>query len=171
VTATISLIVAASQNGVIGKDGALPWHIREDMLRFKRLTMGRPCIMGRKTWVSIPKKPLPGRTNIVVSRNDAFEAAGARVANSLDAALEIAAEENPSEIMIIGGESIYAKALPRAGRIYFTEVAGNFEGDAFFPQANPYEWRQVSSEGPFDEKTLRYRHLTLERINPANTGH
>ena len=93
------------------------------------------------------------------------------MANSLDAALKIAAEENPSEIMIIGGEAIYAKALPLAGRIYFTEVAGNFEGDAFFPQANPHEWRQVSSEGPFEEETLRYRCLTLERIYLANTGH
>ena len=160
----ISLIVAASQNGVIGKDGALPWYIREDMMRFKRLTMGHPCIMGRKTWDSIPKKPLPGRTNIVVTRNEAFEAEGARVAHSFDAALEIAREENPSEIMIIGGEAIYAEALAHAGRIYFTEVAGNFEGDAFFPKANPYEWRQVASEGPFDEGQIRYRALTLERI-------
>ncbi len=84
----ISLIVAASQNGVIGRDGALPWYIREDMMRFKRLTMGHPCIMGRKTWDSIPKKPLPGRANIVVTRNEAFEAEGARVAHSFDAALE-----------------------------------------------------------------------------------
>jgi len=160
----ISLIVAASQNGVIGKNGALPWRIREDMVRFKRLTMGHPCIMGRKTWDSIPKKPLPGRTNIVVTRNNAFEAEGARVANSFDAALEIAAEENPSEIMIIGGEGVYAEALPLAGRIYFTEVAGNFEGDAFFPQVNANEWQQVSSEGPFEEETLRYRYLTLERV-------
>jgi len=163
VTATISLIVAASQNGVIGKDGALPWHIREDMVRFKRLTMGHPCIMGRKTWDSIPKKPLPGRTNIVVTRNDAFAAEGARVANSLDEALKIAAEESPSEIMIIGGEAIYAEALPHAGRIYFTEVEGHFEGDAFFPRANASEWRLVSGEGPFGEAPLRYRFMTLER--------
>jgi dihydrofolate reductase len=160
----ISLIVAASQNGVIGKDGALPWRIREDMARFKRLTMGHPCIMGRKTWDSIPKKPLPGRTNIVVTRNDALKAEGALVASSFEAALEIAMEEKPTEIMIIGGAAIYAEALARAGRIYFTEVAGSIEGDAFFPQSNPYEWRQVSTEGPFEEETHRYRYLTLERV-------
>ena len=159
----ISLIVAASENGVIGKDGALPWRIREDVLRFKKLTMGHPCIMGRKTWDSIPNKPLPGRTNIVVTRNEAFQTEGAHLARSLDAALTIAREEIPSEIMIIGGEAIYGEALPLANRIYFTEVAGNFEGDAFFPQTNPYEWRQVANEGPFDEGSLRYRHLTLER--------
>ena len=88
-TAPVSLIVAASQNGVIGKDGALPWRISEDMKRFKRLTMGHPCIMGRKTWDSIPDKPLPGRTNIVVTRNKAFAADGARLADSFEAALEI----------------------------------------------------------------------------------
>ncbi|MGY9107832.1 MAG: dihydrofolate reductase [Alphaproteobacteria bacterium] len=159
----ISLIVAASQNGVIGKDGALPWRIREDMARFKRLTMGHPCIMGRKTWDSIPKKPLPGRTNIVVTRNDALTAEGALVASSFEAALEFAMEENPTEIMIIGGAAIYAEALARAGRIYFTEVAGHIEGDAFFPQANPHEWRQVLTEGPFEEEAHRYRYLTLER--------
>jgi dihydrofolate reductase len=159
----ISLIVAASENGVIGKDGGLPWRIREDMLRFKKLTMGHPCIMGRKTWGSIPNKPLPGRTNIVVTRNESFQSEGARLARSLEAALAIAREEAPSEIMIIGGEEIYREALPLADRIYFTEVTGNFEGDAFFPQANPYEWRQVASEGPFDEGSVRYRHLTLER--------
>ena len=163
-TAPISLIVAASQNGVIGKDGALPWRISEDMKRFKRLTLGHPCIMGRKTWDSIPKKPLSGRTNIVVTRNKAFAAEGARAANSLEAALEIAREENPSEIMIIGGEALYAKALPLAKRIYFTEVAGNFEGDAFFPRANASEWRAVSSEGPFGEALLRYRFMTMERV-------
>lgn len=160
----ISLIVAASQNGVIGKDGALPWRIREDMARFKRLTMGHPCIMGRKTWDSIPKKPLPGRTNIVVTRNDALKAEGALVASSFEAALEIAMEENPTEIMIIGGAAIYADALARAGRIYFTEVSGHFDGDAFFPQANSYEWSAVSSEGPFEEGEIRYRYLTLERV-------
>ncbi len=170
-TPVISLIVAASENGVIGKDGALPWRIAEDMARFKRLTMGHPCIMGRKTWASIPKKPLPGRTNVVVTRNDALKADGARLASSFEAALEIAKEENPSEIMIIGGAAIYAEALPVSGRIYFTEVAGNFEGDAFFPQANPYEWRQVSSEGPFEEEELRYRYLTLERVYLASTSH
>ncbi len=163
-TAPVSLIVAASQNGVIGKDGALPWRLPEDMKRFKKLTMGHPCIMGRKTWDSLPDKPLPGRTNIVVTRNEAISPEGAEVANSFEAALEIARRENPEEIMIIGGAAIYAEALPQANRIYFTEVAGHIMGDAFFPQANPSEWRAVSGEGPFLEGTTQYRYLTLERV-------
>ena len=165
-TAPVSLIVAASQNGVIGKDGALPWRISEDMKRFKRLTMGHPCIMGRKTWDSLTNKPLPGRTNIVVTRNKAFAAEGAKVANTFEAALEIARQENPDEIMVIGGAAIYAEALPHANRIYFTEVAGHVEGDAFFPQADASEWRAVSGEGPFVEGISQYRFLTLERVSP-----
>ena len=162
-TAPVSLIVAASQNGVIGKDGALPWRISEDMKRFKRLTMGHPCIMGRKTWDSIPDKPLPGRTNIVVTRNKAFAADGAKLADSFEAALEIARKENPVEIMVIGGEAIYAAALPYANRMYFTEVKGHFDGDAFFPKADASEWNAVAGEGPFVEGITQYRFLTLER--------
>jgi len=163
-TAPVSLIVAASRNGVIGMGGALPWRISADMKRFKRLTMGHPCIMGRKTWDSLPNKPLPGRTNIVVTRNKAFAAEGAKAADSFEAALEIARQEDPAEIMVIGGEAIYAEALPYANRIYFTEVGRHFEGDAFFPRANASEWRAVSGEGPFLEGILEYRFLTLERV-------
>jgi dihydrofolate reductase len=119
--------------------------------------------MGRKTWDSIPNKPLSGRTNIIVTRNPSLVAEGARIANSFDAALEIAGQENPSEIMVIGGAALYAEALPRAHRIYFTEVAGNIRGDAFFPPANAADWQGVSSEGPFHDGTNSYRFLNLER--------
>jgi dihydrofolate reductase len=163
-TAPVSLIVAASQNGAIGKGGSLPWRIPEDMKRFKSLTMGHPCIMGRKTWDSIPDKPLPGRTNIVVTRNETFAAEGAKAANSFKEALEIARQEDPAEIMVIGGEAIYAEALAHANRIYFTEVKGYVDGDAFFPRANANEWSAVSSEGPFLEGTTEFRFLTLERV-------
>ncbi|MEY4879208.1 MAG: hypothetical protein RJB62_677 [Pseudomonadota bacterium] len=158
----LSLVVAASDNGVIGKNGALPWRIPADMKRFKALTLGHPCIMGRKTWDSLPRKPLPGRTNIVVTRNAVFAAEGARVAHSLQQALDIAREERPTEIMVIGGEAIYAEALNGADRIYLTKVEGAFEGDALFPALNA-NWLEVASEGPFSEGPLRYRFVTLER--------
>ena len=159
----ISLVVAASENGVIGKDGRLPWRIKDDMQRFKRLTMGHPCIMGRKTWDSIPKRPLPGRTNIVVTRNPALEAEGARTARSFEEALAIAREENPSEIMVIGGEAIYEAALPHADRIYLTRVFGEYEGDALFTVPKGDEWREISREGPFEEQGVRYTYVLLER--------
>jgi dihydrofolate reductase len=163
VTSTISLIVAASENGVIGKDGALPWRLPDDMKRFKRITMGHPCIMGRKTWDSLPRKPLPGRTNIVVTQNPNFAAPGARVAHSFDEALAIAREEVPSEIMVIGGEAIYAAALPSARRIHLTEVSGTFDGNAFFTPPRDGGWRTVEVIGPLEDGPLIYRYITLEK--------
>ena len=164
-SAPVTLVVAVAENGVIGKDGALPWRIPEDMRRFKRLTMGKPVIMGRKTWDSLPRKPLPGRTNIVVTRNKDFRAEGARVAGSLTEAAEIAREEKPEAVMVIGGEAIYAEALPRANRIELTEVAGAFEGDAFFPKFDRGAWREIAREGPFREGDVGYSFVTLERIS------
>jgi len=163
VTPTISLVVAASENGVIGKGGNLPWRIKDDMARFKRVTMGHPCIMGRKTWDSIPKKPLPGRSNIVVTRNAEFTAEGARVVMSFDEALDAAREESPVEIMVIGGEAIYREALARARRIYFTRVEGAFDGDAFFELPRGDGWREVSHEGPFEEGSTKFSYVLLER--------
>jgi dihydrofolate reductase len=125
--------------------------------------------MGRKTWESIPKRPLAGRTNIVVTRNANFNATGARAAHSFEIALAIAREENPSEIMVIGGEAIYAAALPAAYRIHLTEVAGFFDGDAFFPAIDRAAWRESLSEGPFHEGPLAYRFVTLERVTPIRT--
>ena len=164
-SAPVTLVVAVAENGVIGKDGALPWRIPEDMRRFKRLTMGKPVIMGRKTWDSLPRKPLPGRTNIVVTRNKDFRAEGARVAGSLTEAVEIAREEKPEAVMVIGGEAIYAEAMPPADRIELTEVAGAFEGVAFFPKFDRGTWREIAREGPFHKGDVGYSFVTLERIS------
>ena len=124
----VSLVVAMADNGVIGKNGALPWHIPEDMRHFKALTVGKPCIMGRKTWDSLPRKPLPERENIVVARDHAFRVEGAVVAHTVEEAFAHA--EGAAEICVIGGAEIYKAALPRATRIDLTEVHRAFDGDA-----------------------------------------
>ena len=160
-TTHISLVLAMASNGIIGKNGALPWRIADDMRRFKSLTMGKPCIMGRKTWDSLPKKPLPGRTNIVITRDANFAGEGAVVVNSLDEALARAAAENPDEIMIIGGAEIYKAVLPRATRIHLTEVEGDFEGDARLAPFDPSIWKEISRERhPGD---IAFSYVTLER--------
>ena len=159
----ITLIVAVAENRVIGAKGGLPWRLPEDLKRFKRLTLGKPCIMGRKTWDSLPMKPLPGRTNIVVTRDPAFNAPGAVTAPSFEGALAIARSENPPEIMVIGGEAIFAAALPLAHRIHLTEVAAAPEGDAFMPELDPAHWRAIAREGPFESAGLSYVFVTLER--------
>ena len=158
----ISLILAMSSNGVIGADGALPWRIAEDMRRFKALTMGKPCIMGRKTWDSLPKKPLPGRINIVVTRDAHFAADGAVVVHSVDDALALAAAEKPDEIMVIGGAEIYKAALPRATRIHLTEVEGDFEGDARMPPFDPAVWKEVSRERHVSDG-VAFSYVTLQK--------
>ena len=160
----IALVVAASENGVIGAAGTLPWHIPEDLRRFKALTLGKPCIMGRKTWQSLPRKPLPGRTNIVVSRDPAFRAEGARLATDFESALRLAAQENPHEIAVIGGENIFAAALPYAHRIHFTEIAGHIAGDAFMPRFDRSEWRETGRDGPHQSGHLSYSFVTLEKL-------
>jgi dihydrofolate reductase len=159
----IVLVVAVAENGVIGNHGALPWRIAEDLRRFKMLTTGKPVIMGRKTWDSLPKKPLPGRANIVVTRDPAFRAPGASVAPSFEAALAEAEKEHPIEIMVIGGVAIFAAALPHASRIELTEVAARPEGDAFMPAIDRALWRETAREGPFQEGDLRYDFVTLDR--------
>ena len=159
----ITLIVAAAENGVIGRHGALPWRIPEDLRRFKALTMGKPVIMGRKTWDSLPKRPLVGRTNIVVTRNSSLRAEGAEVAHSFDEALAIAAKGKPDEIMVIGGEALFAAALPLARRMHLTEVAGAPEGDAFMPVFDRSLWRETARDGPHVTGEVRYSFVTLER--------
>ncbi len=159
----LTLVVAVAKNGVIGNKGALPWRIPDDLKRFKALTLGKPCIMGRKTWDSLPKKPLPGRTNIIVTRDPDFRAEGAQVAHSFEEALGIAARGTPDEIMIIGGEAIFAAALPLAQRIALTEVMATPEGDTFMPPFAPTEWLETRREGPHEAGILRYAFVTLER--------
>lgn len=139
----ISLVVAAARNGVIGRDGRMPWHISSELKRFKALTMGKPVIMGRRTWDSLPKRPLPGRRNIVVTRARDFDATEAERAASMAEALALAGEM--PEVMVIGGGQIYEAALPLATRIYLTEVDLSPEGDTVFPTPDPQAWREVSA--------------------------
>jgi len=157
-TPPISLIVARADNGVIGADGGLPWRLPDDLKRFKHLTLGKPCIMGRRTWESLPKKPLPGRTNIVVTRNPSFVAEGARVVHSFGEAIMLAASENPPEIMVIGGADIFAAALPRAARVHLTEVHATPAGDVILPPFEPSVWHETAREGG-----LTHSYVTLER--------
>jgi len=138
----VSLIVARAENGVIGADGKLPWRIPADMKWFKANTLGKPVIMGRKTWESLPKRPLPERRNIVISRDAAYRAEGADVVISLGAALALCA--GADEVMVIGGAEIYALALNLASRIYLTRVHAAPAGDAHLPEFSHAEWREIS---------------------------
>ncbi len=150
----ISLVVAASRNGVIGRDGGLPWHISSDLKLFKQITLGKPVIMGRKTWDSLPRKPLPGRRNIVISRKADFLTEGAEMATSADEALALAKIDNPAEVAVIGGGEIYRLFWPLADQIYLTEVDLEVEGDTLFPMINPVEWELLETtkyeRGPKD---------------------
>lgn len=154
----IALVVAMGQNRAIGADGALPWHLSSDMRYFRKVTMGKPIVMGRLTFASLGR-PLPGRTNIVLTRNAAFEPPGAIMAYSLEEALDVAhkvaAEDGVDEIMVIGGEDVFRAVLPQAGRIYLTEVEARPEADTWFPELDRHEWREVSRErheaGPKDD--------------------
>jgi dihydrofolate reductase len=162
----ISLVVARAENGVIGAGGALPWRLDGDLPRFKQITLGKPCIMGHKTWDSLPRKPLPGRTNIVLTRDAAFAAEGAVVAHALDEALEFAASENPAEIMVIGGADIFAAALPLASKIHLTEVHSAPAGDVFLPGFPAEIWRETARLTPGPS----HSYVTLERRLLAGGG-
>ena len=157
-----SLIVARARNGTIGKDNGMPWHLPADLAHFKRTTLGRPVIMGRRTWESIGRA-LPGRRNIVVSRTPGFHAPGAEVVASLsDAWRAVAGAE---EAFVIGGAQLYEEALATADRIYLTDIAGDVPGDTFFPPLPPGAWREtVLGEQPADDRNrFALRFLLLER--------
>jgi dihydrofolate reductase len=139
----VSLVAALARNRVIGAGNRLPWHLPEDLRRFKRLTMGAPVIMGRKTHESIGK-PLPGRRNIVVTRQPGARWEGCEVAGSLEAAL--AAAGDAPEVFVIGGAELYAAALPRADRLHLTLIDAEYEGDALFPEFDPAGWRETARE-------------------------
>jgi dihydrofolate reductase len=143
VSAPIALIAAVARNGAIGVANALPWRLSSDLKRFKALTMGKPLIMGRKTFASVGK-PLSGRLSIVVTREATFAAEGVEVAHDLTAALALARAHDASEIMIGGGGEIYAQTIGMADRLYITEVGLEPEGDAVFPRISASEWREVS---------------------------
>jgi len=139
----ITLVVAVADSGVIGRDNTLPWHLPEDLRRFKRLTLGKPVVMGRKTFESIGK-PLPDRRNIVVTRDANYHADGVTVVHDMDAALRAAAEA--AEIMVIGGAELFRMFLPRAGRIHLTRVHGNIQGDVLWPALDD-SWQMIEREG------------------------
>lgn len=162
----LCLIVAVSRNGVIGLNNQLPWHLPEDLKYFKSVTMGKPIVMGRKTYDSIGR-PLPGRTNIVITRDASWSAPGVEVAQTLEAALELGVTAckaaGAEEIMVIGGEQIYRMTLDSAERLYLTQVDAEVEGDAFFPEIDPKIWNQVSVQVPEKTDTHPYRFLILDR--------
>ena len=163
----LALVVAKARNGVIGRAGKLPWRIRSDMAWFKANTLGKPVIMGRKTWESLPKRPLPGRTNIVLSRDLSFETQGALVCEDLSEALQIgreqAADDGVDEVCVIGGAALFEAALPKARRLYLTEVEAEVEGDVFFPAFDEADWSEVRREarptGEEDEYPFVFRIL------------
>ena len=152
---SVALVVAIAENGVIGREGGLPWRLSTDMKRFKAVTMGKPVIMGRKTWESIGR-PLPGRRNVVITRNAGFVAEGAECVPSLDAALALAgAGQAGVEVCVIGGGEIYRQALPMADILHVTHVHAALDGDAFFPPIDPEMWAEVSREAvPAGEKDV-----------------
>lgn len=172
----VALIVAVARNGVIGRNGDLPWRLSSDLKLFRRLTMGKPIIMGRRTWDTLHRKPLDGRDNIVVTRDRSFRPAGATVVHSIKDAIaagrKAAAAGGAEEIMVIGGAEIYRAALPCAGRLYWTEVDADPEGDTHFPATDRSAWREVRREdiprGAKDEYEARL--VVLDRMEPPAGG-
>jgi dihydrofolate reductase len=156
----ISMIVARSRNHVIGRDNQMPWKISADLQFFKRVTMGHPVIMGRKTWESIGR-PLPGRRNIVVSRNASYQATGGELVGSLDEALKSLTEF--PRVFVIGGEQLFTQAFPKADRLYITEIDMDVEGgDTFFEVPNESDWKEVERT-PGSEGDITFSFITLER--------
>jgi dihydrofolate reductase len=156
----ISMIVARSRNHVIGRDNQMPWKISADLQFFKRVTMGHPVIMGRKTWESIGR-PLPGRRNIVVSRNADYEATGGELVGSLDEALKSLSEFE--RVFVIGGEQLFTQAFPKADRLYITEIDLDIDGgDTFFEVPNASDWKEVERT-PGSEGDISFSFITLER--------
>ncbi|MEO9338087.1 dihydrofolate reductase [Mesorhizobium sp. SB112] len=160
----IALYVAIAEGGVIGRQGGLPWKLSTDMKRFKATTMDKPIVMGRKTWESFPKRPLPGRLNIVVTRDANYRAEGAEVTGSVEEAIALAKTRGRctgiGEIAVIGGGEIYRQALPIADRLHVTHVLAKIDGDTFFPPIDSAQWHVVSSldvpAGEKDSHATRY---------------
>lgn len=162
----ISLVAAVAENNVIGREGGLPWRLPADLKHFKAITMGKPIVMGRKTFESIGR-PLRGRRNIIITRQADYAVENAEVAGDIDSAIALA-EEDAEEIMVVGGAEIYRATLPRAGRIYLTRVKADPEGDTYFPDLDWDEWDEVERED-FDAEgdTPAYSFLVLDRRSPA----
>lgn len=165
----LAIVVARAANGVIGRDGDLPWRLKSDLALFKANTLGKPIIMGRKTWDSLPRKPLPGRMNVVLSRDGSFEPEQAVVCESFMEAVQMAREQaeddGAGEVCVIGGRSLFEAALPKAKRLYLTDVAAEVEGDVRFPDFDESAWTEVRREehpaGEGDDHAFVFR--VLER--------
>lgn len=165
--ANLALIAACDRNRVIGRDNGMPWHLPEDLRRFKQLTMGAPVVMGRKTFESILAslgRPLPGRRNLVVSRSASFTQTDVTTYRSLDAALEATAAE--PRVFVIGGGELYALAMSQASTIHLTEIDAAHEGDTHFPPIDPREWRETAREAHVSAgaEGLRFAFVTYERV-------
>ncbi len=162
----IAYVVAMDENRVIGRDNDLPWRLPDDMRWFREKTMGKPCIMGRKTYDSLPERfrPLPGRLNIVVTRNRDYQAPGAIVVFSVDEALQAAGDAE--EVIIVGGGELFRRLLPVVDRLYLTQVHGAVAGDIFFPAYDPSQWRETfRQEHPADERhAMPFMWLILDRV-------
>jgi dihydrofolate reductase len=158
----LAIVAALSRNGVIGRDNRLPWHLPDDLRHFKRLTLGRPIVMGRRTFESLPGL-LPDRTHVVVTRDRAFAAPGARVVHSFEEAIAAAGGD---EVLVVGGAELYAQALPHAQRLYLTLVEAEMSGDAHFPPIDWGEWREVAREehGSDAKHAFPFAFVTLERV-------
>ncbi|MEA2093665.1 MAG: dihydrofolate reductase [Pseudomonadota bacterium] len=161
----ISIVVAMAANCVIGRDNQLPWHFPADLRHFKKITIGKPVIMGRKTHESIGRA-LPERTNIVMTRNADYVAPGCVVVHSLEEAFRVAAHNE--EVMVIGGAEFYRQVLPEADTLYLTKIHHEFEGDTFFPELNSTEWREVERIDcePDEKNPHHYSFIQLERVTP-----
>ncbi len=161
----LSILVATAKNRVIGKNNALPWHLPADLKHFKALTMGHPIIMGRKTYESIGRL-LSGRTNVIVTRQKAYQVAGAITANSIDDALKVcqAGVEGNDEVFLIGGAELYRQTLELCDRMYITEIQRDFDGDTYFPAFDMEEWKEITREKNFSEdRRLDYHFVVLDQ--------
>ena len=163
----ISLIVAMASNRVIGLNNKMPWHLSADLKKFKQITMGSPILMGRKTYESIGR-PLPGRTNIIISRNTIYQPAGCLVFNTIETALEAACKQTP-ELCIIGGSELYKALLPLADKLYLTLINQAVEGDTYFPEIDWNDWTEITREDINADTTtpFSYSFLTLEKAIQA----
>jgi dihydrofolate reductase len=163
----VFLVAAVSRNGVIGRDGMLPWRLPEDMAHFREVTMGHPVVMGRKTWESLPDRfrPLPGRRNVVVTRNPGWHADGAERARSLETAVELL--DGMPQVFVIGGAELFAAALPLADQLLLTEIDADAEGDTFFPPYAVGEFEQVSREPYVSADGTPFAFVTYARKRPG----
>ena len=159
----VALVAAVARGGVIGRDSGIPWRLPEDMRRFRTLTMGHPVVMGRRTWESLPDqfRPLPGRGNVVVTRNSDWSAQGADRAGSIEDALRLL--EGEATVFVIGGGEIYAAALPSADELLLTEIDAEIEGDTYFPDWDPDDFEEVARERHVSSDGVGYSFVTYER--------